>query len=94
MIKEAVPLTTDKAVINSSVLMVRALAAQMKTTIEAIKEFDREITTLCQTHQDYHIYDSLPGAGEVYSSRLLAALGTNRERWSSADELLSFPPNG
>lgn len=89
-IKEAVPLTTDKAVINSSVVMVKALASQMKTTIDAIHEFDQEITALCQTHQDYHIFDSLPGAGPVYSSRLLAAMGTNRERWATADELLCF----
>ncbi len=89
-IKEAMPLTTDRAVINSSMLMIKALASQMKTTIEAIKEFDTEITALCQTHQDYHIFDSLPGAGPVYSSRLLAALGTNRERWTTSDQLLCF----
>ena len=45
-IKEAVPLTTDRAVITSSVLMIKALASQMKTTIDAINEFDREITAL------------------------------------------------
>ena len=89
-IKAAVPLTTDRAVINSSVLMIKALAAQMKTTIEAITEFDAEIEVLCRTHQDHHLFDSLPGAGPVYSSRLLAALGTDRERWTSVDELLCF----
>ena len=89
-IKAAVPLTTDRAVINSSSVMVKALCAQMKTTIAAIGEFEQEITALCQTHQDYHIFDSLPGAGPVYSSRLLAALGTNRERWTTVDELLCF----
>ncbi len=89
-IKEAVPLTTDRAVINSSVLMIKALASQMKTTLEAIKEFETEIEILCQSHQDYHIFNSLPGAGTVYSSRLLAALGTDRERWTSVDELLCF----
>ncbi len=89
-IKEAVPLTTDKAVINSSVLMIKALASQMKATIEAIREFDQQIDELCQTHQDFFIFDSLPGSGTVYSSRLLAALGTDRERWTSVDELLCF----
>ena len=89
-IKEARPLTTDKAVINSSVMMTRALASQMKTTINAITEFDQEIAALCQTHQDYHLFDSLPGAGPVYGSRLLAALGTNRARWTTVDELLCF----
>jgi hypothetical protein len=89
-IKEAVPLITDKAVINSSVLMVKALASQMKTTIEAIKEFDTQIDALCHSHQDYHLFNSLPGAGPVYGSRLLAALGTDRERWTTVDELLCF----
>lgn len=89
-IKEAVPLTTDRAVINSSVLMVKALASQMKTTLEAIREFDREIDALCHSHQDYHIFDSLPGAGPVYSSRLLAAMGTDRSRWDTVDALLCF----
>jgi len=85
-----VPLTTDRAVITSSVLMIKALASQMKTTIDAIAEFDREIETLCQTHADYFIFDSLPGSGTVYSSRLLAALGTDRSRWTSVDDLLCF----
>lgn len=89
-IKTAVPLTTDKAVINSSVVMVRALASQMKTTLAAIKEFDREIEELCGAHEDFDLFASLPGAGKVYASRLLTAIGSNRERWATADELLCF----
>ncbi len=45
-IKAAVPLTTDRAVINASVVMVEALASQMKTTLAAVKEFDRKIEEL------------------------------------------------
>ncbi len=89
-IKMAVPLTTDKAVINASVAMVKALASQMKTTLEAIKEFDREIEELCRAHEDFELFASLPGAGKVYASRLLTAMGSNRERWASAAELLCF----
>ena len=89
-IKEAVPLTTDAAIINSSVMMVRALAAQMQTTLAAVKEFDRQIEALCQEHEDFELFASLPGAGPVYASRLLTALGSRRERWVSADELLRF----
>ncbi len=88
--KEAVPLTTDRAVINSSVCMVKALVAQMQTTLAAVKEFDQQIATLCQSHEDYELFASLPGAGAVYTSRLLTAVGSDRERWTSADELLRF----
>ncbi len=86
-IKEAVPLVTDRAVIASSTLMTRALAAQMKTTLEAIQQFDSEIAALCAVNQDFALMRSLPGAGPNYASRLTVALGTDRERWQSADEL-------
>ena len=86
-IKESVPLTSDRAVIDSSVLMVKALAQQMKTTLSVIKEFDRRIAELCSTHEDYPLFAALPGSGTVYSSRLLAAFGTKRERFLCADEM-------
>jgi transposase len=89
-IKEAAPLTTDAAVINASVMMACALAAQMKTTLAAVKEFDGRIESLCESHEDFELFTSLPGAGPVYASRLLTAMGSNRERWASADELLRF----
>jgi len=86
-IKEGGALTTDRAVISSSVLMIKTLAQQMKTTISAIKEFDQKIAELCAGHEDYHLFASLPGSGTVYSSRLLAAFGTDRGRFESADEV-------
>jgi transposase len=86
-IKESVPLTTDRAIINSSVLMISALAAQMKTTIEAVNQFDVEIEKLCAAHPDFPLFQSLPGAGAVYASRLLAVMGTQRDRWTTAQEL-------
>jgi transposase len=89
-IKEAIPLTTDQAVITSSVFMIKALATQMKTTIDAIREFDQEIEKLCSTHEDYHLFASLPGAGPVYAARLTAAMGTDRDRWTTVDELRCF----
>jgi Transposase IS116/IS110/IS902 family len=70
--------------------MAQALAAQLKTTIEAVRRFDSEIEELCRAHEDYELLASLPGAGKVYTSRLLTAMGTRRERWASVDELLRF----
>jgi transposase len=86
-IKEAIPLTTDRAVIDSSVLMIKVLASQMKTTLSAIRQFDRKIEELCASHEDYHLFASLPGSGSIYSSRLLAAFGTDRGRFTGADEM-------
>jgi transposase len=86
-IKASLPLTTDRAIIDSSVLMISALAAQLKTTLAAVKQFDEAITKLCVAHPDFSLFQSLPGAGEVYASRLLAMMGTQRDRWTTADEL-------
>jgi transposase len=89
-IKTALPLTTDQAVLNAATLIVKVLVAQMKTTLAAIGEFDRHIEAVCQTHQDYELFASLPGVGTVYAARLTAALGSDRSRWTTANELLRF----
>src|SRR2546426_4315324 len=89
-IETALPLTTDAAVMTSSVINVKALVAQMKTVIAAISEYDRHLEALCQTHDDYHLFAALPGAGPVHAARLTAALGSDRSRWQSADELVTF----
>src|SRR5215207_1976950 len=86
-IKAAVPLTTDGAVLRSSAAMAKALAAQMKATLSAVTEIEHEIEELCAAHEDYELFESLPGAGPVYASRLTAAPGSDRGRWLSADEV-------
>ena len=89
-IKTSVPLTNDLAVMAASVLNVKVLVAQMKTVIAAIAEYDRHIEALCQTHDDYQLFAALPGAGPVHAARLTAALGSDRSRWQTADELVRF----
>lgn len=89
-IKTALPLTSDGAVLSSSVVAVKVLVTQMKTAIAAIAEYDRNIEAVCQTHADYQLFQALPGAGPVYAARLTAALGSDRSRWPTADKLLRF----
>jgi len=89
-IKVSLPLVTDHAVINSSVLMVKALVSQMQITLDAISSLEDEIETLSQSHQDFHIFASLPGSGTVYASRLLVSFGARRDRFTSAHELACF----
>jgi transposase len=89
-IKDSQPLVTDAAVLNASVVLLKALLAQMRVTLDAINEFDREIEQLCQGHADYPLFAALPGAGTVFAARLLAALGTQRTRFASAQDLACF----
>jgi transposase len=89
-IKTALPLTNDLAVLNSAKLIVKVLTAQLRTTIKALAELDRHIEALCLTHEDYRLFSALPGSGTVYAARLTAALGSDRSRWQTADDLLRF----
>ncbi len=89
-IKTAVALTDDAAVLNSSQLIVKTLTAQLRTTIKALAELDRHIEALCQTHADYELFSSLPGVGSIYASRLTAAMGSDRTRWTRVEDLLCF----
>jgi transposase len=89
-IKTAIPLTKDEAVMIASVINVKVLVAQMQTIIAAISEYDRHLEALCQTHDDYHLFAALPGAGPIHAARLTAALGSDRSRWQTADELVRF----
>jgi hypothetical protein len=77
-IKAAIPLTIDAAVINSSIVRVRALAAQMKMTLAAVRDFDQRIDELCQSHEDFELFACLPGAGKVYASRQFIQKNVNR----------------
>jgi hypothetical protein len=89
-IKEAVPLPTDQAVMPSSVLMIKAFATPMKTTIAALRACEHALAPRWSTPEDYHPCASLPGAGTVSAARLTAAVGTVRDRGTTVEELRCF----
>ena len=89
-IKSAVPLTTDEGVITPNMLMVQALIAQLRVILEAIAGFDQAIAERAQSHPDYALFDSLPGAGPALAPRLLVAFGEQRERYGSAQEMQKY----
>src|SRR5713101_1046635 len=89
-IKSARALTTDDGVIAPNVLLVQALVAQLRVTLQAIADFDTAIAQRAQCHPDFPLFDALPGAGAVFAPRLLVAFGEQRERFTSADELQKY----
>lgn len=86
-IGEAIPATRDQAVIQAGVSLVKILVASIATARRGIAELERQIAQLSAAHEDYAIFDSLPGAGPALAPRLLAALGTRRERYQSAGDI-------
>jgi transposase len=89
-IKSATPLTTDAGVIAPTALLVQALVSQLRVTLQAIDAFDEAIAQRAQSHPDFPLFNSLPGAGAVLAPRLLAAFGEPRDRYTSADELQQY----
>jgi len=66
------------------VLLVHALVAQLRVTLQAIADFDQAMAQRAQDHPDFPVFDALPGAGAVCAPRLLVAFGAPRERFTSA----------
>lgn len=85
-IGQARPLTTDPAALLSGAMMVEALVQQLRPLLGAIERFDRQIAVLFRKHPDRPLFDSLPGAGAVLAPRLVAAFGTDRDRFQSAQQ--------
>src|SRR2546425_9567831 len=70
--------------------MLRALVDQLLPLFDTLREFERQIAALFAQHPDRPLFEHLPGAGKVLAPRLLAAFGTQRERWQQAAEVLTY----
>jgi hypothetical protein len=84
LIREAQPLSTDEALIQSAMLEAKMLATLLLHLGEAIKDYDHTLAELFPQHPDAAIFDSFPGVGTVLAPRLLAAFGTDQHRFASA----------
>lgn len=83
-------MTNDKAIIAPNLLLTECLIEQLKHLMLAIERFDVEIKALYKPHKDRFIFDSLPGAGPQIAPRLLAAIGSNRDRYHSCEEIQKY----
>jgi transposase len=88
-------LTSDPAVIELSRLFVQTLLPQLRAISAGIARLDAEVARRCQQLPDFSLFAELPGAGPVFSSRLLAAFGEQRDRFTDAaafQKYVGIPP--
>jgi len=90
LVKDAVVLTADPALLAAHSLAIETLAKQLEALRPSIEEHERQIQCLFASHPDATLFDSLPGAGPALAPRLLTALGTDRGRFSNASSLSSY----
>ena len=89
-IRTARPLTTDRAIIDSSLLMAEILVEQLRVLGAGIERVEHQLAGLFATHPDRAIFQSFPGAGKALAPRLLAAWGSDRQRFPDAANMQCF----
>jgi transposase len=84
LIAAATPVTTDPAIVEPAMLTVQMLVEQLRALAGAIRRYEARQAALFAAHEDAPLFQSFPGAGAVFAPRLLAAFGSDRQRYESA----------
>jgi transposase len=87
ILREALPLTTDRATIECYSLRAQATCMQIKAATEAMAVIEKELKAVACEHPDLEIFESFPGAGMLTAARFVAVFGTDRERFGKGDEV-------
>ncbi|NKB72773.1 MAG: transposase [Candidatus Latescibacteria bacterium] len=90
LIRASVPLVEDAAIVEVSALKVKSLSRQVAGLNVDLEEYDRLIASLFAAHPENALFDGLPAAGAVLAPRLLVAMGTNRQRFATAEDVATF----
>jgi len=86
-IYQAMPATRDPVVVEGESLAARGFLELLATLRGHIARLDKRIEEVVQTHPDFALFSSLPGAGPVLVPRLIAAFGTQRDRYQTPEEM-------
>ena len=89
-IRQAVPAIRDRAVMEANSMLVTVIVQVIRSLVAGIANLEEKIEEAAAAHPDFFIFDSLPGAGAALAPRLLAAFGSQRERYSTAREVQSY----
>jgi transposase len=90
MLAKALPLTTDAGVLIPALVATQTQVAELRALIGGIATYEESIKRSFVKHPDAFIFASLPGAGPTFAPRLLAAIGSDRERYDSVASLQKY----
>ncbi len=90
LLQKAVPVTDETALIESFALRIQLICRQLQSLHQTLQTYDQRIAQAFAQHPDHRIFASLPGAGPVLAPRLLASMGSQRERFQSAANLQRY----
>src|SRR6201997_86281 len=89
-IRQSIPAIRDRAVIEAKSTVAKVIVQLIRSLMKGIADLDEKIEEGAAAHPDFFIFESLPGAGAVMAPRLLAASGSQRERYANAAEVQSY----
>lgn len=90
VVRTAVALTNDAAVLATAPVLVAVVVAQLEVLQPAIADYDRRIAAAFAQQQDHALFAAVPGAGEQLAPRLLVAFGPDRTRYTEAQQLQQY----
>lgn len=90
LIEKAVPLTDEIALLQSYSLRVQLICKELQLALKTIDQFQEQIASVFGQHPDRDIFANLPGAGPALAPRLLASMGSERERFSKPENLQCY----
>lgn len=77
-------------VVQAKSQLALSLCKLLRTLDEQLAQYRQQIQTLFRDHPDHDLFGSLPGAKKVLAPRLLAAIGTDPNRYGSHQVLQCF----
>jgi transposase len=89
-IRQSIPAIRDRGVIEAKSAAVKVIVQLIRILLEGIADLDERIEEASAAHPDFFIFKSLPGAGAALAPRLLAAFGSQRERYRNASEVQTY----
>jgi transposase len=89
-IYQATPAVQDAALLEGQVAVAASCIAQIRVLLASIAKLDHQIEGLASQHPEASLFSALPGAGAALQPRLIAAFGTQRDRYADARELQAY----
>ena len=77
----------SEPIVQSKSQLAVSLCKMLRTLNEQLEAYRSQIEALFKTHPDHDLFGSLPGAKKVLAPRLLAAIGSDPDRYGNAEVL-------
>jgi len=85
-----IPLTEDIGIVEPMQWLVEALMEQLKLLLVKLLDLEAKIEGLFTSLPDAALFSTLPGAGPHLAPRLLAAFGSDRSRFTTAQQMQRY----